>query len=223
MPDPHAWDHWTIDSFNAVVLGRTQTGKTSTARELHAETPRLSIWVNEQGDGRVPNVASDGQPVRSIEGIKQAFARDQWAINLLSSDRERDIPALQSYLWQVADRADRQFPMQVVIDEVHRPAPQSQQDDLPARDAIRRLAKEGNKRNIKTVLVTQDPVSMDKQTLRQSEYRVVFEMSAEQRDAVSQYGFEWDAVESGDRFTGAVHDASGRVIEERVKADKKYA
>jgi hypothetical protein len=223
MPDPHAWDHWTIDSFNAAVLGRTQTGKTSTARELHAETPRLSIWVNEQGDGRVPNVASDGQPVRSIEGIKQAFARDQWAINLLSADRERDIPALQSYLWQVADRADRQFPMQVVIDEVHRPAPQSQQDDLPARDAIRRLAKEGNKRNIKTVLVTQDPVSMDKQTLRQSEYRVVFEMSAEQRDAVSQYGFEWDAVESGDRFTGAVHDASGRVLEDQVKADGKYA
>lgn len=229
MPDPHAWNdlephiRWMVDAFNVTILGRTQTGKTSCARELHATTPRVSIWVNEQGDGRVPNVKSDDQPVRSIEGIEGALADDEWHIEFLSRNRDADLPKIQRYLWRKADRANRQLPVQLVVDEAHRVAPQSQKDDLPARDAVRRLAKEGNKRNIKTVLVTQDPVSMDKQTLRQAEYRVVFEMSAEQRDAVSRYGFNWDAVESGDRFTGAVHDAAGTVLDDSVKAAEMFA
>lgn len=222
MPDPHAWDgQWTIDSHNLVALGKTQTGKTSVARELHARTPRVSIWLNEQGDDRVPGVA--GTRVRSVEGARKALARDETTINWLSANRDRDIVALRQLTWSLADGSNRQLPMQVVADELHRVAPQTNERELAPRDAVRRFEKEGVKRNIKFVGVTQDPVSMDKQALRQAEYRLVFEMSAENQSAVSEYGFDWDTVLGSDRHTATLHDASGRVIEERVKADEKYA
>lgn len=221
MPEPHAWDHWTIDSYNAVLLGKNQTGKTSVGRELHAETPRVSIWLNEAGDNRVEGV--EGKVCRSLADVKRAFARDEWTIEFVSSDRERDIQRLRAWLWNVAETAGRRLPIHVTADEIHRLAPQSNQRDDPPRDAVRRFGKEGVKRNIKFVGITQDPTAFDKQALRQSEYRVVFDMSAEQQSALSDYGFDFDVVEQSDRHTATLHDASGRVLAERVKADARHA
>jgi hypothetical protein len=221
MPDPHAWDHGTIDSFNLAALGKNQTGKTSVLRELHAETPRLSIWLNETGDDRVENI--DGRVVQSLGELKAAVANGEWTIEWVSSNRARDIVRLRKWLWQYEQRANRQVPVQVTVDEAHRLAPQSNEKNDPPRDAIRRFGKEGVKRNIKFAAITQDPAAFDAQSLRQSEYRVVFDMSAEQQHALSEYGFDFDTVEQSDRHTATLHDASGRVIEERVKAGSQYA
>jgi hypothetical protein len=221
MPDPHAWDHWTIDSYNLVALGKNQTGKTSVLRELHAETPRVSIWLNEAGDNRVDGIK--GKTVRSLGQLKDAFASDEWTIEWVSSDRAADVQRLRQWLWKVEADANRQLPVQVTADEIHRLAPQSNEKHDPPRDAVRMFGKEGVKRNIKFAGITQDPSAYDKQSLRQSEYRVVFDMSAEQQTALSEYGFDFETVQASDRHTATLHDASGRVIEERVKADEKYA
>jgi len=218
---------WT-DGYNMAVLGKTQTGKTSICRELHATTPRVSIWLNEAGDKRVPDVASEGNVVRSIDGVRKAFARDQYRINFVSRDRERDLVALKDFLWKVADRTDRQLQMQVILDEVDRVAAQSGEKygNYPSRDAIRDFTSEGVKRGIKLVSITQDPTKYDKQSLRQSEYRLIFDMSNENRTSsvVKRMGLDWGAVDATpDRYTGVLHDDSGHVLDDSVKAEAKYA
>lgn len=226
MTSPHydTGSAWT-DGYNMAILGKTQTGKTSTARELHAESPRVSVWLNEDGVDRVDGVA--GKVVHDVEGVRQAFLENQYAINLVSSDRERDIADLHAFMWDVADRSDRQLPMQVIVDEVHRVAPQSNEKygNFPSRDAVRRYAKEGVKRNIKFVGITQDPTAYDKQTLRQTEWRLVFDMTAENRKSsvVRKMGFNWSEIDASDRYTGVLHNATGDVVDARVKAQARYA
>jgi len=212
-----------VDGHNMTILGITQSGKTAVARELQATTPRVSIWVNERGDNRVANIA--GTEARSLEGVKKALARDEWRVNYLPRDRNEAIADLRAWLWQVADRTDRQLPLQVVVDEVDRVAPQSGKayGNLPHRDACRDFTSEGAKRGVKFVGITQDPVTMDKQTLRQSRYRLVFPMSAENWKAVSNYGFDRGAVDDAPRYAGVLHAADGTVLEKAVKAEARYA
>jgi len=215
-------DPWT-DGYNMVVLGKTQTGKTSISRELHETTPRVSVWLNPIGIDRVEDVP--GTTVRSLSELRDAFAADEYAVELVSDDRRRDIVELQNFLWSVADATDRRLGMQVVVDEVQDVAPQTGADDVPHRDAIRRFAKRGVKRNIKLVSITQDPTAMDKQSLRQSEYRLVYPMTNENRTSsvVRRMGFDWDAVDAGDRYTGALHADNGDVLDSSVKAEARYA
>ncbi len=210
------------DGHNVAVLGATQTGKTAFARELHATTSRVSIWVNERGKKRVPNIA--GEEVRSLEGVRRAFARDAYRINYLPADRNEALPQLQDWLWQVAERTDRELPVQVIIDEVDRAAPQSGKEygNLPHRDAVRDFTSEGVKRNVKFVGITQDPATYDKQALGNSRYRAVWDMSAERRAAVKKYGFDWDEVEGAEQYAGVLHHHSGRVLG-TVKAAARYA
>lgn len=212
-----------VDGHNVAILGITQSGKTAVARELHATTPRVSIWVNERGDNRVANIA--GSEARSLEGVKKALARDEWRVNYLPRDRNDALPELRSWLWQVADRTDRQLPLQVVVDEVDRVAPESRKayGNLPGRDACRDFTSEGAKRAVKFVGITQDPVTMDKQTLRQSRYRLVFPMSAENWKAVRNYGFDRSAVDDAPQYAGVLHAADGTVLEGMIKAEARYA
>lgn len=210
------------DAHNVAVLGATQTGKTAFVRELHATSPRISIWVNERGKKRVPNIA--GETARSLKGVKRAFGRDAYRINFLPADRNEALPQLQSWLWEVAERTNRDLPVQVVVDEIDRAAPQSQKEygNLPYRDAIRDFTSEGVKRNVKFVGITQDPATYDKQALGNSRYRAVWDMSAERRSAVSNYGFDWGKIESAPEYAGVLHHMSGRVLGE-VKAEARYA
>lgn len=212
---------WWVDANSLASLGASQVGKTSVVRELHAETSRVSIWLNETGDERVGNVT--GKRVRSTGGLKSGFAEDVRRYNFLSRDRRSDVVGLQEWLWSVAERADRRLPLQVVIDEAHRAAPQTNADGVPHRDAVRKLSKEGIKRNIKLVLITQDPVAIDKQALRQMKYRLVFPMANEQWDALSKYGFRRDLVEDAPEYTGVLHHQTGGVLQDEVRAKEKYA
>lgn len=207
---------------NLAVLGATQTGKTSFARELHAETSRVSIWLNERGDHRVPEV--EGVTARTLSEVKRAFANDRYRIEYLPSDRRRAIPELKSWLWDVAERTNRQLPIQVVVDEVDRVAEQSGEKygNNPSRDAVRDFTSEGVKREVKFVGITQDPVTYDKVALRQSRYRAVWPMSSENRNAVSKYGFEWDRIDESPQYAGVLHHMSGNVIG-TVKAEGRYA
>lgn len=205
---------------NIAHLGATQTGKTSTARELHAETPRVSIWLNERGDKRVPNVT--GTEARSLEGVKRAFARDEYRINYLPADREAAVVELRRWLWGVADRTDRELPMQVVVDEVDRVAPESRKHDLPPRDAVRDFTSEGVKRNVKFIGITQHPQQYDKESLRNSRYRLIWPMSNEAQESVSNYGFDFDRVDEAEQYAGVVHHMTGDVLG-TVKAAGRYA
>lgn len=213
--------HWTADAGAVHCIGRTQTGKTTTAREIHAENNRLSIWLNSQGTDRVPNVA--GKRVRSLDGLRSGLQDDVWKYNWLSNDRVADLQALKEWAWDVAERTNREFRMQIVVDEAHHVAPQSQKDTLPGRDDLRQIAKEGTKRNIKLCSITQDPVALDKQTLRQREYLCVFGLTAEQSNYLEDYGVDVDLVREQPEYAGVVFHANGSVVADGVKARAKFA
>ncbi len=207
---------------NVAVLGATQTGKTAFARELHATTPRVSIWLNERGKDRVPDV--DGVVARTFDEVRDAFASDEYRVEYVPADRNEAIVELQDWLWRVADNADRALPMQVIVDEVDRVAPESQKPygNFPPRDAVRDFTSEGVKRGVKFVGITQDPSTYDKKALRQSRYRAVWEMSAEQQGAVSGYGFDFGRIRDAPQYAGVLHYHTGEVVGE-VKAEERYA
>lgn len=211
------------NAHNLAALGATQTGKTSFTRELHATTPRtVSIWLNERGDHRVPDV--EGVVARDLEDVQEAFANDAPRIEYLPADRREAIKNLQEFLWQVSDATNRELELQVVVDEVDRVAEQSGKafGNLPSRDAVRIMTSEGVKRNVKFVGITQHPQQYDKESLRNSRYRAVWPMSAEAQDSVSKYGFNWGRIHDVERYRGVLHHMSGDVIG-TVKAEEQYA
>jgi len=212
--------HYTTDDGAIHVLGRTQTGKTVYSKTIHAETPRISIWMNRTGTDRIPGVS--GKVVRGIDAIESGIADGRTTFNYLSSNPANDIPELVNWLWEVSELNDRNVEFQLTIDEIHEHAPQTGKKELEPRDTIRRIAKRGMKRGVKLVSITQDPVAMDKQTLRQREYLAVFELATEQFNYMTDYGVGRE-VNDLEEFAAMVYDAKGNVVDENVKGASKYA
>jgi len=219
------YNDWFDDAGNLIILGRSQTGKTVTAREIQ-DNGRVSIWVNETGDDRVPDVPRDNQRAyRSLRGLENALSRNERNIEFVTDDRNAAIENLHEWLWKKAEMGDRRVPFQVVCDEIHRVAPQSGKEygNLPPRDRVRDFMKEGMKRNIKFVGITQDPVSFDKESLRQREYMIVMELAHEQKNYMADYGVDARKVAQQPDYSGVLYHASGETMKEGVKARGKYA
>ncbi len=216
--------HWANDAGHVFLFGRTQTGKTTTAKEMFAESERVNIWVNQRGDDRVEGVKehADGS-YRSLQGVKNAFSRDEARIEYLPADYQQGIVKLRQWLWTVADRTDRQLPVTVYADEFQHVAWQTGKDDVPSRDAVRKFTAEGMKRNIKFVGITQDPVKVDKVTIRQRDYMVCFALSAEQSDYLGDYGANVSEINAQEDYAGVVYHADGSIVEKGVKAKERYA
>lgn len=214
-------EHWANDAGSIIILGRTQTGKTTAAREIMDKADRVSIWVNGRGENRVRSVPADARP-QSLDGVDTAIARGDTRINLRAADPSAAMVKLKEYLWGAAERSDWRVPFTVICDEIHTVAPQSQQDTLPSRDAVRAIGKQGQKRNIKLIGITQDPVALDKQTIRQREYAMVFPLSAEQSRYMRDYVDDLDAIDTLPDHAGMLFHANGQKIES-VRAESRYA
>lgn len=212
--------HYAMDEGSIHILGRSQTGKTVLARHMHAESPRLSIFINRPGEDRIPNIA--GKEVRGIQALETGIQQGKRTFNYVSTDPGSDIRELIDWCWQLADLNDRGVDIQLTIDEIHEFAPQSQKTDLEPRDSIRKVAKRGMKRGIKLVGITQDPVSLDKQTLRQREYLAVFPLSAEQFRYMTDYGVT-EAINDLPEYHARVYHASGEIVAKAVKGESRYS
>ncbi|WP_436909955.1 hypothetical protein [Halosimplex marinum] len=218
--------HWANDPKHLFIVGATQTGKTTTAKEIFAESERVGIWVNDRGKHRVEGVQTHAAgSYRSLRGVKKGFARDESRIEFLPSDRADGLAELSDWLWSVSDRTDRKLPVTVYLDEMHKVAPQSSKDygNLPGRDDVRDITKEGEKRNIKFVGISQDPVSFDKQSLRQRNYLLCYELAREQSDYLADYGASVDEINAQPDYAGVLYDRQGEVVAEGVQAKAKYA
>jgi len=218
--------HWADDSGHVWSVGRTQTGKTTTALEAFAENNRVNIWVNARGKDRVDGVKSlaDGS-YKSLKGVKKAFSRNEYRIEYLPSDRQEGVVALKNWLFEVAERTDRELPVTVFLDEVHEVAPQSGKEygNFPPRDAVRDFAKRGEKRNLKVWGISQDPVAFDKESLRQRTYLLAYELAHEQASYLADYGVEVEAVNDQPEYAGVLYHADGSELETGVKAKEAYA
>jgi DNA helicase HerA-like ATPase len=208
------------------IVGATQTGKTTTGKEMFAESERVGIWVNDRGKHRVEGIEelADGS-YRSLRGVKAAFGRDEARIEYLPADRKEGLSKLTDWLWSVSDRVARQLPMTVYLDEMHKVAPQSGKayGNLEGRDDVRDITKEGEKRNIKFVGISQDPVAFDKEALRQRNYLLCYELAHEQADYLRDYGASVQTINAQPDYAGVLYDRSGQVVAEDVKAKERYA
>lgn len=215
------FDEWFDDAGNLLVFGRSQTGKTTAVREIHARNRRVSIWLNERGKDRVPNVA--GKQIRGIRALESGLAEDRYKFNYLANDRISAIQDLRSWAWDKSEKSGRRFPMQIVVDEIQHVAPQSNERELAGRDDVRQFLKEGMKRNVKFIGITQDPVSMDRQSRSQREYLLLYPLAKEQRDTITDYVDDFNLVQNQPDYSGVVYHADGSVIQEGVRARGRYA
>lgn len=218
-------DAWPWDSRPMVILGQNQTGKTVLARQIHDQTQRVTVWLNASGQDRVESVP--GETVQSVRGernsLESALRAGHSRMELVTNDRETTMPTLKSWLFDKSEKSGRDAPLQVVIDEGHLVAPNTQSQDQPSRDAVRRIASAGAKRNIKLVLLSQQPTRLDKSTVRESKIRVVYPMSSESQRDFAEYGFDFDRVLDNPDYCGVVHASTGEIIEGKVKASADYA
>lgn len=218
---------WLNDKGSIAILGTTQTAKSTAAKELHAETDRISIWINDADDeDRVPGVK--GVYVYSRQTLLEALRDGETKINYQATDRQEAVVTIKETLWTLASRTKRNMRTQVIIDEAHNVAPQTPKENHPSRDAVRDLAREGQKRGIKTVLIVQDPVSMDKQALRQVTYVMMFRMSMFQEDSLKRFNLPWDRIKELDHDPEGPSEAiviedNGDVLEPGTTPKEKYA
>lgn len=226
QPDRDAIRTAVNDAGHLFLFGGTQTGKTTTALEMYNEAERVGIWVNDRGKHRVEGVKTlaDGS-YKSLKGVKNAFSRDEARIEFLPSDRSAGLTRLQDWLWEVEDRVNRELPVTIYIDELHKVAPQSGKNygNLPGRDRVRDIAKEGMKRNVKLVAMDQRPQAVDNGSVSERQYLIALPMAAEQHDYVRKRGVDLDQVARQPDYTGVLYDKQGRTLSEGVKAQERYA
>jgi len=218
--------HWAEDAGHLFIFGGTQTGKSTTGREIFAEAPRIGIWVDPRGKHRVEGIKglSDGT-YRSLRGLKKGFARDETRLEFLPADRKQGMGELVDWLWEVEERVDRQLPVTVYVDELHKVAPQSNKEygNLLGRDGVRDIAKEGMKRNVKLVAMDQRPQAVDNGSVSERQYLLCFPVASEQQDYIGKRGVDVDEVARQPEFAGVLYDKHGNVVETGVKANKRYA
>jgi hypothetical protein len=128
---------------NVFIAGATRGGKTVTANEAHAEWDGLSIFFNSEEE---PFVA--GFRVRSPRELLEGIKRVGWnaTLDYVPRARTRDglqdeLDALQTLLFRVADLKNRDWPIQLVVDECQDFAPQG-----GAENGFHVLVRKGLKR-----------------------------------------------------------------------------
>jgi len=216
---------WANDPKHLFIVGATQTGKTTTAKEIFAMSERVCIWVNDRGKHRVEGVEEYADDTyKTVNDVRNGFGSDESRIEFLPADRRKGLAELTDWLWGASDRVNRKLPITVFVDEMHKVAPQSQKDygNLPGRDDVRDITKEGEKRNIKFVGISQDPVSFDKQSLRQRNYLLCYELAREQSDYLADYGANVGEINDQPDYAGVLYDRQGFVVAEGVKAEARY-
>lgn len=216
---------WMTDPESVAIFGHKQTGKTTLARQLHAESRRISIWLNDASEP-VEAVPKEGHaPVSSVSGIRKRMKQGARAIEYRSRNKEQDFAQLVDWMFSVSEEFNRKVEFQIIGDEWHMVAPQTNEKRHTGRDATRKITKRGEKRNIKGVFITQDPVSTDKQWIRQTGYVVLFHNHFSQEDSLRRLNLPFTRAQNLPQYAALVVDSRGYVItpDGGVKAKTKYA
>lgn len=196
---------WQTDNGSILILGKKQTMKTTAARELHAETNRVSIWIMPSGNERIPHVKGGGSPVGSKQALTEAIADGRRHIVWQSSNVNNAVIEFREWAWDIAQETDRQARIQVIIDEIHNVAPANPtKEQLPATRAVQKLSKEGEKRGVKFIAITQHPTSYNAQARSQHEYLMIAKITPEMRQPFEGWGVDWTVVNDLDEHCAAV-------------------
>lgn len=154
---------------NVFISGATRGGKTVTANHQHAEFSGLSIFFNSEEESNIVGFRVRS-PKELLEGIKRVGWNGtfDYVPRAQTGDGLQDeLNALQPLLFRLADMKNRDHPMQIVVDECQDYAPQG-----GAENGLHVLVRKGLKRNIKVVLLSQDPATVSKTVIRQCYYKV---------------------------------------------------
>lgn len=233
--DLPAGNEWQHDRGAIGILGKKQTGKTTGARQQHAFfgslSDRVSVWIMPR-DEAVPRVKGGGDPVGSKKKFLEAIRDGRTHIVWKTTDVAGALEDFKDVAWKIADQHGREgYAIQVIVDEIHNIAPeQATKEQRRGRDIVRKIAKEGEKRGVKLVGITQDPTSWDKQTLRQMEYLLIFMISPIQTDPFQRWGIDWGVVADLDPHCAVLYQnelegrsGEARLLREQVCPSEKYA
>lgn len=154
------------------IVGITGSGKTTLAEELHADTLRLSIFLNMQDE-----VSVKGHRIEADEWDVRLLAEHD-KINVIPSDDpdgydplieaiRRDTFALGKTIQ--TGRGRRNKWCVIFVDEAHEAAPEGTRGT-----ALHRLIKRAARHGIIVVVITQAPADLAKGVLKQCATHIVF-------------------------------------------------
>lgn len=210
---------WATDPGSIGIFGHTQTGKTTIARQVHAENQRISVWLNKAAEP-VPNVS--GKRVSGLRAILSGMKDGQRKFNYISRNPQQDFEELRSWMFELADSYGRETPLQVVGDEWEEIAPETNKTSHTGRDATWKLIKEGQKRNVKGIFITQDPTAISKKCMRQTEYTLLFENHFSQKDSLERLGLPFEKAQQLPDYHALAIASNGTVMD-TVTGKAKYA
>lgn len=229
---------WITDNGGIAIMGKKQTGKTTAARQLFLEGDRIAIWVMPLGDEKIPMPSSSPTEksgsvvsVRSEYALVEAIANGRRHIIYRVKNVQHTIEPVRARLWAMSEATGRDMRVSLFVDEVHNYAPEgATKNDRESRDAIRKIAKEGEKRGVKFTPITQDPVSLDKQTLRQMEYFLIFSIGP-LSNPFKQYDIDITHVANTDEYCAVLYQneyeeggvETAKVIDKNVCPDEAFA
>lgn len=154
---------------NVFVAGITRGGKTVTMNELHAEFNGLSVfWNPEEEDNVVGYMINDITDV--ISAIKQfgwSVTLDYRPVSRDKSDLRKEMKQVQKFLFDLANKTGRKYPILLSVDECHEVAEQGK-----GSGGLHTLVKKGLKRQIKVNAGSQDPAQVSKTIVRQCDYNL---------------------------------------------------
>lgn len=160
--------HMRIDR-NVFNTGKTRGGKSVLSNEMHALFPGFSLFWNSEEEENIVGHRADSIPdILDIIGNHGRNVKiDYRPRSTLPKDREKEFNQLQPFLFEVSEAWNRNHPMQCVVDECQDIGKQGGENG-----GLYTLAKKGLKREIKCVMASQDPATVDKTLIRQCDYTI---------------------------------------------------
>jgi len=151
-----------VKAYHALLTGDSGGGKTTLARELHADSPWTSIWINHNAE-RVPDGRSqaDATTVRSARAVREAVQAGHTAINYRTTDVHAGVQTARSIGYY-----ETSTPVQIVVDEAQEHLPESPDPENP----IKRGLHQDRDMGIRYLLLTQDPSDLPYTPLKQMQY-----------------------------------------------------
>ncbi|WP_042666108.1 ATP-binding protein [Haloferax sp. ATB1] len=154
-----------MQAYHTVVTGDSGGGKTTLLREMQAEFPGLSIWVNfTNTDGITGRDLDDAATVRSVG---EARASDATRLNWVTDSPLETARQARTVAHEYHEATG--FPTQVIFDEAQNVLPDGEVD---SDNPVKRMLHEDRDKALKVVIATQDPSDLDYTPIKQCKFWV---------------------------------------------------
>lgn len=159
---------------HVLLGGSSGGGKTTRARQMHAEHDGVSVWVNHN-DEDVPGqtVGSLGEMQAAVQACSSVAEVRNLRLNYRCHDALSGASAARTFARSVGRHFDAEVCTQVIVDEAHIALPDSEADSaVSSGNPVAKMLHEDRSLHVKAVIATQDPQDLYYPPTKQCKYIV---------------------------------------------------